>query len=342
MKRTLLFTALFAGLFAAAPSFAQYYDDDVRLEERDYNRDGRFADAFNDGYVDDELTELQRQLEELRDDPRVERFAMRELAEAERTVDELVAEDNVDADDLGEAADEIEAVRLAAIEGARRARWDRDEFETAYGEDSPYDDRFFERDDYAGRDEDSDDRAHADARSARSEAERARADAEAQREAALAAQLEAEHEKNRNARLRAQLGNLQSKETERGLVVTIGDVLFETGKSELKSGATRNLDKLVAAMKSSPDATVIVEGHTDSVGKHDYNVALSNRRANAVRNYLVKKGIAARRIEASGLGPDHPVATNKTATGRQQNRRVELIFQSDEEAPRVARDSRDD
>jgi outer membrane protein OmpA-like peptidoglycan-associated protein len=334
MKRTLLFTALF---FAVVPAYAQYYDEDVRLEERDYNRDDRFADAWNDGYVDDELTELQRQLEELRRDPRVERFAMRELALAEESIGELSQEDNIDADDLGEAADEIEAVRMAAIEGARRAGWDRDEFETAYGDDSPYDERFFERDDYA-REEGSDDRANARARDARSEADRARADAEAQREAALAAQLEAEHEKNRNARLRAELGNLQSKETERGLVVTIGDVLFETGKSELKSGATRNLDKLVAAMKKAPDATVIVEGHTDSVGKHNYNVALSNRRANAVRNYLVKKGIAARRIEASGLGPDHPVATNKTAAGRQQNRRVELIFQGDEEAPQVARD----
>ena len=76
-----------------------------------------------------------------------------------------------------------------------------------------------------------------------------------------------------------------------------------------------------------------IEGHTDSTGKHDYNVALSNRRANAVRSYLASKGVASSRIQARGLGPDFPVATNATEAGRQQNRRVEVLVQNDDAEP---------
>jgi outer membrane protein OmpA-like peptidoglycan-associated protein len=82
-------------------------------------------------------------------------------------------------------------------------------------------------------------------------------------------------------------------------------------------------------MRRDLDTTVTIEGHTDSTGRHAYNVDLSNRRANAVRSYLAAKGVESRRIMARGLGPDFPVATNATEAGRQQNRRVEVLVQND-------------
>ena len=126
--------------------------------------------------------------------------------------------------------------------------------------------------------------------------------------------------------LRRQLAELNAKETDRGMVVTLGDVLFDTGKSDLKGGAAGNLVKLAAILNKYQDRTVIIEGHTDNVGSDDYNYGLSNRRANAVKSFLVNQGISAGRIDASGKGEDYPVADNGSPAGRQQNRRVEVII----------------
>ena len=109
-------------------------------------------------------------------------------------------------------------------------------------------------------------------------------------------------------------------------MVTLGDVLFETDKSELKGSAASNLDKLVAFLSSNPDRSVQIEGHTDSVGNDDYNFSLSQRRAESVRHYLINRGIAANRLDASGKGESTPVASNSDATGRQMNRRVEVVI----------------
>lgn len=109
-----------------------------------------------------------------------------------------------------------------------------------------------------------------------------------------------------------------------GTVVTLGDVLFETGQATLLPGAALELDPVVEYMRDHPDSSLVIEGHTDSVGSTSYNHQLSEARAEAVRTYLTRQGIASDRILARGLGEDFPVASNDTAAGRQQNRRVEV------------------
>ena len=126
--------------------------------------------------------------------------------------------------------------------------------------------------------------------------------------------------------LRRQLAELNARETDRGVVVTLGDVLFDTGKSDLKGGAVGNLAKLATVLNQYQDRTIVIEGHTDSIGSTEANYGLSNRRANSVKSFLVSQGISASRIAASGKGEDYPVADNGSAAGRQQNRRVEVII----------------
>jgi outer membrane protein OmpA-like peptidoglycan-associated protein len=125
---------------------------------------------------------------------------------------------------------------------------------------------------------------------------------------------------------RKELADLQAKQTDRGLVLTLGDVLFDTGRATLKPGADRTIDRLAQALKDNPGTRVMIEGHTDSVGGDEYNMALSERRAEAVADALRFRGVPADRYEAKGLGKDFPVASNDTQAGRQQNRRVEIVF----------------
>jgi outer membrane protein OmpA-like peptidoglycan-associated protein len=125
---------------------------------------------------------------------------------------------------------------------------------------------------------------------------------------------------------RKELADLQAKQTDRGLVLTLGDVLFDTGRATLKPGADRTIDRLAQALKDNPNTRVMIEGHTDSVGADEYNMALSERRAEAVADALRFRGVPADRYEAKGLGKDFPVASNDTQAGRQQNRRVEIVF----------------
>jgi outer membrane protein OmpA-like peptidoglycan-associated protein len=162
----------------------------------------------------------------------------------------------------------------------------------------------------------------------------ARADAKDAAEAARMAELRANEERmaateaRRDAEAaRAQLAELQAKETERGTVVTLGDVLFETDRAELKTGATRSLDQLADALRSDDRGSVAIEGHTDSTGSRNYNVELSLRRAQSVQAYLVSHGVSPSRITVRGMGPDFPVADNTSTSGRLQNRRVEVIVQ---------------
>jgi len=163
------------------------------------------------------------------------------------------------------------------------------------------------------------DRARADARYARADAAAARDEADLARINTETAQLE-------SADLQRQIEELNARETDRGLVVTLGDLLFETGRADLKGGATSNLDKLVVFLSEYPDRTVLIEGHTDNVGSDDFNFDLSKRRADAVQSYLAVRGVEAGRLSSAGLGEGSPIAGNDTATGRQQNRRVEIII----------------
>jgi len=150
------------------------------------------------------------------------------------------------------------------------------------------------------------------AKSAQAEADAARADAE------LA--------NAREAKLREQLADLQARETERGLELTLGDILFDVDQATLKPGAMQNLYQLVTFLKEYPDRALLIEGHTDSTGTDSYNLSLSERRAESVRNFLVSNGIPPERILSRGYGKDYPVASNDSSSGRQQNRRVEVVI----------------
>jgi len=128
--------------------------------------------------------------------------------------------------------------------------------------------------------------------------------------------------------LQMQLDELQAKKTDRGLVITLGDVLFASGTANLNAGASTNLDKLAAFLNKYPDRNTLIEGYTDSVGTDDFNQGLSERRADAVKSYLTRHGIASNRLTASGKGEASPVGDNASSTGRQQNRRVEVIIEN--------------
>lgn len=175
-------------------------------------------------------------------------------------------------------------------------------------------------------------RARDETEIARSAAARARVDSETARSAADAAQASERAMMSAAVRdaeeYQRQIDALQAETTERGLVLTLGDVLFATDSAELQSGANRNLDRLVDFLSAYPDRRVLIEGHTDNVGNADYNRALSQRRAEAVRVHLTQRGISARSLSATGIGMDRPVTGNDTASGRQQNRRVEIIIEN--------------
>ncbi|MGK2915171.1 MAG: OmpA family protein [Porticoccaceae bacterium] len=158
------------------------------------------------------------------------------------------------------------------------------------------------------------------------EADNARTDADIARNEAAAANMAAEAARDETDDLQQQIAALNAKETDRGLVVTLGDVLFATGKAELKGGVISNLNKLSTFLNKYQDRTVIIEGHTDSVGSEDTNLGLSQRRADSVKSYLVSQGIAPTRLAATGMGEGSPVSGNDSATGRQQNRRVDVII----------------
>lgn len=123
-----------------------------------------------------------------------------------------------------------------------------------------------------------------------------------------------------------EMAALQAEKTERGMVLTLGDVLFDLGQSTLAPGASRNIQKIAEFMASYPDQNAVIEGHTDSMGDDDFNMDLSRERAFAVRQALVQSGVTANRISIQGYGESLPVADNSTSAGRQKNRRVEIIF----------------
>lgn len=151
-------------------------------------------------------------------------------------------------------------------------------------------------------------------------------EADTARVATAEAKAETAEAEAETAELQRQVDALQAKVTERGLVLTLGDVLFATGRAELNPGTANNLNQLVTFLGKYPSRTVTIEGHTDSVGDDSYNQALSQRRADSVRSYLVQQGIDAARITTFGAGESTPAAGNDSATGRQQNRRVEVII----------------
>jgi outer membrane protein OmpA-like peptidoglycan-associated protein len=162
----------------------------------------------------------------------------------------------------------------------------------------------------------------AEARDAEAKAREAE---QARRQAAATEQARAA-EQAKTAALANELANLKAQQTGRGLVLTVGDVLFATGKAEVSSGGQRSIDKLADFLKAYPRRNVLIEGHTDNTGDQDFNIKLSQQRADTVRDRLVEKGVAAQRIRTKGYGAKFPVVDNDTTGGRQQNRRVEVVI----------------
>jgi len=169
----------------------------------------------------------------------------------------------------------------------------------------------------------------AEAAAAQAARDRTAAQAETEKARQAAAQAEAEKAQLR-AQLLAQLNSiLQTRDSARGLIVNMSDVLFDTGSYTLKPGAREKLAKISGIVLAHPGLSLQIEGHTDSVGGDDFNQQLSERRADSVRDFLAEQGVAGSSIIARGFGKTQPVASNDTAEGRQRNRRVELVVNGD-------------
>ena len=256
---------------------------------------------------DARLVGLQRQEEEYQAEQRRAAAAREQdaIARASAAAEQRrVAESNAQAAasqrvEAERAKAEADAARAQADAERQRAEAERQQAETA--------------------------RAQADADRQRAEASLRDAEAEASRARDLATNAERERAELRD-RLRQQLNViLETRETARGLIVNLSDVLFDSGKATLKPGAREKLARVSGILVTHPDLKLEIEGHTDSVGTDSYNQGLSERRAESVRGYLVSQNIAAQSITTQGFGESKPVATNDTAAGRQQNRRVELV-----------------
>lgn len=229
--------------------------------------------------------------------------ARQEIADLEEARERVLMEARIrEAERAREAAERARMLSEASAEDAARARAEAEEARERQAELADQ------------------------ARQAREEAAAARELADARTEEAELARREAQALKAQIADLQSELSDLETRETERGVVVTVGDVLFEVNKADLKAGAIRNLDTLVEFLQGYPDRKIRVEGHTDSTGAADYNLGLSQRRAQSVRDLLVDRGIGPGRITTEGLGEEYPVASNNSGAGRQQNRRVEIIL----------------
>jgi len=239
---------------------------------------------------EDEAAAQQRALAKQREDSALERARSEEMARRQAEIDRLSAENARIAAERDKAA--AEAARAAAQTQMEQAR--------ALAEQSARD---------------------------KAAAEAARAAAESARQAAEANAEQAEREKAAlRDQLRQQLNQiLETRESARGLIVNLSDVLFDTGSANLKPGTREKLAKVAGILLSRPGLKLQIEGHTDSVGSGEYNQRLSENRANSVRMYLVEQGIASNNTTTAGFGETMPIASNETAAGRQQNRRVELV-----------------
>jgi outer membrane protein OmpA-like peptidoglycan-associated protein len=157
-------------------------------------------------------------------------------------------------------------------------------------------------------------------------AEQSRLSAQLSQNDAADAQRKTQDAQARTAQLEAQLADLSAKQTERGMVITLGDVLFGTDQSNLNQNGMNTARKLADVLRQNPQRTVLIEGFTDSTGAAAHNQELSERRAISVRSALQEMGVARERIDIRGYGQTYPVAANDTAQNRQLNRRVEIVF----------------
>jgi outer membrane protein OmpA-like peptidoglycan-associated protein len=151
----------------------------------------------------------------------------------------------------------------------------------------------------------------------------------AERARTAQAQQQAREASERLALMEKRLVEIEGKQTDRGILVTLGDVLFEFGHAELLPAAEPRLDRLAEFLKQFPDRKLLIEGYTDAIGSESYNRDLSRRRAQAVQAALLRRGLDPSRMTTEGYGKAYPVADNASATGRQMNRRVEVVVSDD-------------
>jgi outer membrane protein OmpA-like peptidoglycan-associated protein len=169
----------------------------------------------------------------------------------------------------------------------------------------------------------------AEADRAKMDAERAKMDAQAAQAQAQNAEAQTREAQARAAQLEAQMADLQAKKTERGMIITIGDVLFGTDQARLTPAGMSTARKLADVLTQNPNRTVLVEGFTDSTGTSAHNLELSQRRAAAVASALTGMGIGRERVAMRGYGEAYPVTGNDTAGNRQLNRRVEIVLSNE-------------
>jgi outer membrane protein OmpA-like peptidoglycan-associated protein len=285
---------------------ADYYAPDVmaKVAINMQNADG-FFQTRNDKELNTDAREATQEAEDARRISIVKEREAADLAAKRREEEARQQAAAASAQAAAATADAAEQARLRAAADAERAEAERQKHEAEI--------------------------ATADAVSAKHDAELARmaALAEQRRLADQAAAAEKDTSALRE-RLREQLNTiLQTRDTARGLIVNLSDVLFDFDRASLKPDAREKLAKVSGILLAYPTLHVSVEGHTDSVGTDEYNLKLSERRADAVRDYLTSNGISSANVSALGLGKDGPVASNDTAVGRQQNRRVEMVVSGD-------------
>jgi outer membrane protein OmpA-like peptidoglycan-associated protein len=224
------------------------------------------------------------------------KMAERELEKMGRETSDMIAEKRTQEARMAKnEAEQAKAMAAAESERAARAKAEADQARTLAEEEARR----------AGR--------------AKAEADQARMAAQAEAERAARAKAEADQ-------LTKEMADLKAKQTERGIVLTMGEVLFATGKSELSAQAMLSVDKLAEFLQKHPNRNVLIEGHTDTTGSDELNMTLSQKRADAVKEALAGKGVSEGRITAKGYGKKFPVASNDTPAGRSQNRRVEVII----------------
>ncbi len=266
------------------------------------------------------LEQARMLFEQAKADPQVMEKAPLEMHEAGKTLDRAEdAEETADKEHLAYVA--RRQVELAMAEARKKAAQERMEGMSRENQNILLDVRRRESETKTREAE----VARQEALRLKAEAEARALEAQTRTEEARAARDQAERALARARQLEEELTELQAQQTERGLVLTLGDVLFDTGKSDLKAGAQRSIDKLAQFLSENPERQVIVEGHTDAVGNDAYNLTLSQQRADAVKAALIIRGVAPGRIISRGYGEAYPVASNATDSGRQQNRRVEVI-----------------
>lgn len=163
----------------------------------------------------------------------------------------------------------------------------------------------------------------------------ASAEANAARQQAASAQADAAQAQAQAAQLARELADLQAKQTDRGMLVTLGDVLFETGRAEIRPAAQASIAKLANYLKQHADRRVLIEGFTDSTGSDATNMALSERRSQAVAEALRSQGVDPARVATRGYGEQYPVASNSSTSDRAMNRRVEVYISNDNQPVRA-------